>query len=258
MRTSAGLAAALLLVVSTSCKGVPEHVIQPDEMSELLADRYVAEAVVDYNNTHWRTDSQRIALRDAVYGRHGVTQADVDTSLDWYGHNIARYMDVYDHTIEILEARVARSDTRLRAEHNLTIAGDSVDVWPDSRFYAITRRSPGRNICFALNSDQNRERGDYYTWRAKFVNNSGDVSWTIVAEYADSTLEYIAERVSGNGWHEITLQTDSTRMASSIYGSLMLAGDKSTPMWLDSLSLVRSHLREDTYSRRYKQRIIKP
>ena len=101
-----------------ACKGVPDHVIPPDEMSELLADRHIAEAVVDYNGPQWRTDSQRIALRDAVYLRHGVTQADVDTSLDWYGHNIGRYMEVYDRTIEILESRITGSDARVRAEQS--------------------------------------------------------------------------------------------------------------------------------------------
>ena len=178
-----------------ACKGVPDHVIPPDEMSELLADRHIAEAVVDYNGPQWRTDSQRIALRDAVYLRHGVTQADVDTSLDWYGHNIGRYMEVYDRTIEILESRITGSDARVRAEQ-VTIAGDSVDVWPASRFYAMSRRSPARSLQFALNSDENSERGDLYTWRAKFANNQHEASWTVVAEYADSTLEYIARLCS--------------------------------------------------------------
>lgn len=135
-----GIVLVVLSAVS-ACKRVPEHVIPPDDMAELLADRHIAEAVVDYNAQQWRTDSQRMALRDAVYARYGATQADVDTSLDWYGHHLARYMEVYDRTIEILEARVASSDTRLRADQSLTIAGDSVDVWPDSRFFAIGRLS---------------------------------------------------------------------------------------------------------------------
>jgi len=258
MRLQVCAVAALCVIAALpSCKGVPDHVIQPEEMSQLLADRYIAEAVVDYNAPQWRTDSQRIALRDAVYARYGVTQADVDTSFDWYGHNMARYMEVYDRTIEILEARVAGSDTRLRTEQSLTIAGDSVDVWPDSRFFVIDWRSPGRNIDFTLNNDENRERGDYYTWRAKFVNNTYEALWTVVAEYSDSTLEYIAERVNGSGWHQITLQTDSSRTASRIYGSLMLAPGERSPQWLDSVSLVRNHLRPDTYHRRYRQRVIR-
>lgn len=248
------LAVAAMLA---ACNRVPSHVIRPDDMSELLADRYVAEAVVDYNPQVWRTDSQRMALRDAVYLRHGVSQADVDTSLDWYGHNIARYMEVYDNTISILEARLAGSDTRLRAEQSMTIAGDSVDVWPESRFYAIGRLAPSHNVAFTLNSDENRERGDYYTWRAKFANHSGESTWTIVAEYSDSTLEYIAERVNGNGWHELTLQTDSTRNATRIYGSLMLTPSERASVWLDSVSLVRNHFKESSYNRRYRQRTIR-
>ena len=240
-----------------ACKGVPDHVIPPEEMAELMADRHVADAVVDYNPQEWRTDSQRIMLRDAVYARYGVTVHDVDTSLDWYGHNIAKYMDVYDRTIEILEARVANSDTRLRTEQALSIAGDSVDVWGGSRFYAIEAMSPSRNITFSIGSDENREKGDYYTWRGKFVNHPGLSTWTIVAEYADSTMEYVVEKANGSGWHDLTLQTDSTREVSRIYGSLMLSQQDKGPVWLDSVSLVRNHINADKYSLRYRQRVIR-
>lgn len=245
-----------LLTALAACKGVPGHVLPQEEMAELLADRHVAEAVVDYNSAQWRTDSQRIALRDAVYARHGATPADVDTSLDWYAHNIARYMEVYDRTIEILEQRIARSDSRLRAEQ-VSVAGDSVDVWPFARFMAIGRRSPSHNVAFSLDKDENRERGDCYTWRVKFANNQNDGLWTVVAEYSDSTLEFISERIYGNGWHEISLQTDSTRTASRVYGSLMLRPAGRGALWLDSISLVRNHLRPDFYSRRFRQHSIR-
>lgn len=242
---------------AAACNRVPSHVIEPETMSQLLADRYVAESVVDYNQQTWRTDSDRIALRDAVYARHGVTQADVDTSLHWYAHNMARYMEVNDRTIAILEERLAGSDSRLRAERSMSIAGDSVDVWPDVRYYAVGRRSPTRNIDFALEADENREKGDLYTWRVKVSNNQPETSWTMVAEYSDSTKEYVAEKINGNGWRELSLQTDSTRTAVRIYGSLMLAVPERAAVWLDSVSLVRNHLIPENYNKRYRQRIIR-
>lgn len=256
MRRLPYILSLVALVALAACKGVPDHVLPEDEMAELLADRYVADAVVDYNMSAWRTDSQRIALRDAVYARHGATKADVDTSLDWYAHNIARYMDVCDRTIEILEKRLAGSDSRLQAEI-MSVAGDSVDVWPSSRFLALSKRSPSQNVTFSLNKDENREHGDYYTWRVKFANNQNEGLWTLVAQYSDSTLEFISERVFGNGWHEISLQTDSTRTATRIYGSLMLNPAERGALWLDSISLVRNHLRPDTYNKRYRQRSIR-
>ena len=79
----------------------------------------------------------------------------------------------------------------------------------------------------------------------------------MVAEYSDSTKEYIAEKINGNGWREISLQTDSTRTAVRIYGSLMLAVPERAAVWLDSVSLVRNHLIPDNYSKRYRQRTIR-
>lgn len=248
---------SIVVCALAACKGVPGHVLPPEKMAQLMADRHVANAVVENNSSYWRTDSQRIALRDAVYARYGATQADVDTSLYWYAHNISRYMEVCDRSIEILEQRLAGSDSRLRAEQ-ISIAGDSIDVWPYSRYMAFGRRSPSYNVNVSLDKDENREPGDYYTWRAKFSNNSKDGLWTLVAEYSDSTLEYISTRVYGNGWHEISLQTDSTRTANRIYGSLMLKPGDHGPLWLDSISMVRSHLRPDRYSKRFSQRTLKP
>ncbi|MDE6108861.1 MAG: hypothetical protein K2F72_01070, partial [Muribaculaceae bacterium] len=181
----------------------------------------------------------------------------VDTSFEWYGHNMARYMDVSDRTIAILEERLAGSDSRIRAERSMSVAGDSVDVWPDSRFYAVSRRSPTRNITFALDADDNREKGDLYTWRVKVANNQTESGWTMVAEYSDSTKEYISEKINGNGWREINLQTDSTRTAVRIYGSLMLAVPERAAVWLDSVSLVRNHLIPENYSKRYRQRTLR-
>ncbi|MDE6269875.1 MAG: DUF4296 domain-containing protein [Muribaculaceae bacterium] len=245
-----------VLGLLAACKGVPGHVLSEEKMARLLADRHVAEAVVDNNGQHWRTDSQRIALRDAVYARYGVTQADVDTSLDWYAHNISRYMEVYDRTIEILEKRLAGSDSRLRAVQ-VSVAGDSIDVWPYSRYMALGSRSPSHNVNFSLDKDDNRERGDYYTWRMKFANNVNDGLCTMVVEYSDSIMEFVSTRLYGNGWQEISIQTDSTRTATRIYGSLMLRPGDRGPLWLDSISLVRSHLRPDRYGKRYSQRSVR-
>ncbi|MDE6458729.1 MAG: DUF4296 domain-containing protein, partial [Muribaculum sp.] len=82
------IGAALLFL---SCDRTPDYVISPDDMASLLVDIHKGEGVVDLNSSAYRGDSARKVLKQSRYMRHGVTAEQVDTSLEWYGHNIEKY-----------------------------------------------------------------------------------------------------------------------------------------------------------------------
>lgn len=248
------LAAGIVLV--SSCSKVPSHVIQPEEMANLLADVHISESVIEMNRANYRTDSSKQALRTAVYERHGVTQAQVDTSFEWYGRNISYYMDVYNRTIEILDHRLIETGNRIAAENAISIAGDSVDIWPNPRFIALNDRLPSREIMFSFQRDHNWEKGDSYTWRAKFFHNSGEGRWGLAVEYANGTVEFINNTFSGDGWKEISLFCDSTQIPVKIYGYLDAMNSDRSATWIDSIAMVRNRLHPDSYSRRFRQKTV--
>lgn len=250
-------AAVAVILAVTSCNRVPSYVIEPDEMASLMADMHIAESVVDLNRRDYPSDSMLSVMKQSVLARHGVTQAQLDTSFDWYGHNIGRYMEVYDRTIEILETRIAETGNRIAAEA-VSVAGDSVDVWSNSPFISVSDLSPSKIVTFALNRDENLEAGDSYTWRAKFVNNSEPSVWSIVAEYGDGAREVINSDINGDGWQEIKLVTDSTRIIECIYGYMSLRPKQHTTLWADSIMLIRNRLNSEAYNQRYRQRMVTP
>lgn len=254
MKKLFGILTATMLLAA--CSHVPRHVIQPEAMSQLMADVHTAEAVIDMHRGYYARDSVKQALKQSVYARHNVSAEQVDSSLAWYGRNITRYMDVYDRTIEILEQRLIESGNRVAAEAALSIAGDSVDVWPYARFLAINDRVPTHTVTFAYGRDENWERGDMYVWRAKFFNGGSDNAsrWTIAAEYADGTVEYITQAVGGDGWRELAFYTDSLRDATHLYGLLEAANRPGTTLALDSIEMVRKRVDRENYSRRYSIR----
>lgn len=256
-RRSRYIVLALTCILAASCSKVPSYVIQPDEMAALLADIHVGESVIDLNRQQYRTDSTKMLLKQSVLARHGVSQHDLDTSMEWYGRNISYYMDVYDKTIEILERRISETGNRIAAE-NISVAGDSVDVWSAAIIMAVNRLSPSRYITFSLQKDENWERGDSYTWRARFTN-SPDVSvWGIMADYADGSTEYITTDVSGEGWREISFIADSTKDARRIYGYLNVAVRPGSTLWADSIMLIRNRLQPEKYRHRFQQLRLVP
>lgn len=256
-RTSKYYAIATIALIAASCSKVPDYVIPPDKMASLMADIHIGESVVDLNRMDYPTDSDRMLMKQSVLIKHGVTQEQLDTSFDWYGHNISYYMDVYDKTIEILEKRISETGNRIAAEA-ISIAGDSVDVWTNAHFLVVNSLSPSQYVTFSLNRDQNWESGDSYTWRAKFTNNAGSSTWGIMADYSDGSSEFNTTELSGDGWQEIQFVSDSTKTAERIYGYIKFEPKASSTLWADSIMLVRNRLAKDKYNRHYHQKRVVP
>lgn len=234
----------------TACNRVPDTVIQPEQMAQLMADIHIGESVMELNSSNFVTDSSRMAVKQSIYMRHGVDKAKVDSSMMWYGRHIDNYMKVYDRTVEILEERLDMTG-KVLAEGGMTVAGDSADIWIYPRYMAMNSRMPSEFVTFHARRDANWEVGDCYTWRAKVVNNPGMARWTIAIDYSDGTTEIVSDIISGDGWKELLMPTDSTRTALSVYGTLHVPSRKSHTTKLDSISLVRSRVNPTNYARRY-------
>lgn len=223
-------------------------------MAELMADVHMGEAVVDLNRSLFPNDSSKQLMKQSIYQKHGVTSEQVDSSFMWYGQNITYYMEVYDKTIEILEHRLIETGNRIAANASLSIAGDSVDVWPNARFISFNDRLPSRSVMFNFSRDRNWDRGDNYTWRAKFFNHEDGSRWLVGVEYADGTIEYQEQGITGSGWKEIRLVTDSLLEPVRIFGMLHGANRPGTEMRLDSIEMVRKRVDRNIYNLRFAYR----
>ncbi|MDE6575034.1 MAG: DUF4296 domain-containing protein [Muribaculaceae bacterium] len=242
---------SLAIPLLCACSKVPRGIIAPHDMAMLLADLHTGEAVVDLNHSTYYNDSLRLTLKQSVYLRHGVSSEQVDSSLAWYGRNIGKYMDVYDETIEILEQRLIESGNRVAGEASLSIAGDSVDVWPNARFITVSERMPSRTLTFSFSRDNNWEPGDVYTWRVKLFNHYGVSQWMLASEYEDGTVEYMSSEITGDGRKEIIFISDSTQQAVRVFGYFVASARRGTEMRMDSIEMIRKRLDPSIYSRRY-------
>ena len=256
-RTLPLLCAAYICGALSACKNVPEGIIEPDTMAQLLADLHTGEAVVDANRRNYPQERDRAALKEAIYDKYGVSGEEVDSSLAWYGRNIRKYVEVCDKSIEILEHRMIQSGNRLAAANALAVSGDSVDIWPYPRFIHVSPRGATRSLTFNFSHDENWDSGDIYTWRAKFANTSGTTNWGIVTEYADGKTETLHASFAGDGWQEITFFTDTVQPAARIYGYLTLSGKNADDAFIDSMGIVRKRFNETLYSQHYRQRKLK-
>ncbi len=242
----------LALIAVFGCRRTPGHVIGPDDMAEIMADLNMAEAVVETNYATFPNDSVRNVLRQSVYMSHGVTEAQFDTSMVWYGRNIDRYIEMCERTVEILEERQQKLGAQMADRMAVSVSGDSVDVWQSSHYLNLNRRMPSQIVYFTLSADDNWQRGDYYTWRMKMINGEPSMRWGFMAEYDDGSVETLNISTPGRDWTEASFYTDSTKTMKEIRGYADFG--EQTGLYVDSISLVRKRLAPGKYSSRYRQR----
>lgn len=248
--------AVLAAAVVLSCSRTPSGVLSKGEMAELLADIHVGEAVVENNYNDYLSDSAKKVVKQAILEKHGVTQAELDSSFMWYGKHLDRYIEVYEETADILQKRLDNAGAIGASMSGGAVAGDSVDVWAGARNFELSRRSPSDIVAFVLKHDDNWESGDIYTWRVKLHNSPVMARFDLNADYVDGTTEVLSTTFAGDGWHEITFYTDSTRQASRIYGDMRLDIGRDRPVFVDSVELIRNRLQPHVYPMRYRQRLF--
>lgn len=255
-KTLVGIAIAVAAVVM-ACNGVPDGVLGNEQMAQLMADMRMADAVVSVNSSDYRNPAAKLALRDAVFRRHGVSEDQFDSSLVWYGHNVGKYQEMTDRSIEILQDRLEKAGSAAVAAA-MSVAGDSVDIWESARLYTFTKQSPTDFVTFHLTPDRNWEPGDVYTWHTRFVLSPENAMWAMTAEYDDGVTEFVQSNLvpGSSGRQELTFFTDSTRNAKSISGWLIVKSNDRRPAVIDSVGLIRRRRYDPQGSRRTQRRII--
>lgn len=242
------------ITLFSGCNSTPDEVLPQEKMAQLLADIHIGESIVDVERTKYYNDSLKKTVKQSILVKHGVSQAQLDTSFAWYGHNIEEYIAVYDRVIEILDEDIKSLGTNKDEQLSLSLDGDSVDTWQYIRHYSFTPNSPSEFISFNLPKDQYWEKGDYYVWRLKLINNISQIKWGIAADYSDGSSEFINATISNEGWNEITLITDSTKTLNRVYGYIHAKADDNENIYLDSLSLVRQRANSSIYRQHFSQK----
>lgn len=248
-----GIIAAALMA---GCSRTPSGIIPPDRMASLMADIHRGDAVVELDSRSFRDDSTRRALKQSILMKHGVSQAEFDSSLMWYGRNMPLYVEVYDDVVASLEddirkARVSK-DSRIGFGGSRRILdGDTVDLWTGSKSARISPATASEFITFHLSSDRTWDRGDSYHLSTVTSGSRSASTRTIVVEYLDGSAEYVVDNQGGDGYHVTDIYLNPDKEASRIYGSIHCVPAAGEVVFVDSISLIRTRQQPaDTLARR--------
>lgn len=196
------VAAAALMV---SCKpSVPSEYIQPDDMEDLIYDYHVAQGIAMQQDGS--QDYNRRLNFELVLKKHGLTQAQFDSSLVYYYTRADRFQEIYKHVQERLNNEAEKygaavSEGPIKAA---SLSGDTADIWKGNRALMLLNDRPYHLYQFAQKADTAYRAGDSFmlsmntTWLMQQGNRQATVYLAITYANDSTVKQYSTVSSSGN------------------------------------------------------------
>ena len=265
----------LSLSVVASCIDRPDVVLDEEQMIDLLVDVHRAEGLLEMQQQQGVGYGADLELYQkeviaAVLQKHGVSRSRYDSSLMWYAQHLKLLTRVYGHV-----------DERLKEEHEMwslqvtetrdfvsSMAGDSVDLWTLREHLILDHRRYSDILFWEIPSDSNFVDGDTLRWRftiRQLLPGQKVLASISLTKYEPTEEElrrqgkkkqneplgapigFDAKTITKNGECQLIARADSLQPFRSVILGLVLMNDsnKAAPVFVDSISLLRTHLKNE-------------
>ncbi len=254
----------LLLTIASCSVEVPSDIISPGKMERILYDYHQAQGMADAADGN--VANNRYALIQQVFKKHGVTEAEFDSSMVWYSAHSEYLVKMYKH----IDARLEKASAELGFDassdvySNLSSYGDTAVVWRNTN--VCLRNNVGQNLVgYKIHTDSTFLLGDTYElrFRNRFVVQSGQSEGyaLLVAHFDNDSIASVTTRVAGSFDVSIKIpQSELTDTAALSYLQVVFyypyeSADSATFMlWMvNNPMLVRFHRLEPLDGDEYEE-----
>lgn len=239
-----GIKAAALVLLALpllcACEKRPDGVLSQSDMADLTADLELAEAYVEQAGGEFSSDSARKVLRQSVFLEHGVTEKEYAATVDWYGHHIDQYTKMYDKVLEKLRKDAGKTVDK---EDEMSVR----NLWRGSRMFTFMPNDFAPGISFELEGED-ISLGDKLSWGMRISGSGQRLTAFLGADYPDGQTRYVTRSAMQPGKLKLTLQTDSLKIPTRIYGYLHIDDAPAATIWVDSIALIPEPLDSRSYS----------
>ena len=246
----------LAVVGLLGCKpGTPSQYIQPADMEDILYDYHLGQAVAQLEEgvSMEQRNFDRSVNMAAVLKKHGVTQAEFDSSLVFYYTHSERFEKMYKRVAERLSdeaLKLGASEGEVERYATLGQNGDTANVWEGNRTAVLIPYAPYNRVNFRQECDTTYHQGDTFLFNlmADFMYQSGtrDAVVCLAARLDNDSVVSRVNHISVSGINQLRLNIDEDRSVKELYGYFYLGkgNDKSATlklMFLKDIRLIRFH-----------------
>lgn len=243
----------LFMLLLSACDNRPKDVLSRGKMEDVLYDYHLMQGVIDQLPTSEDRITKAQDYINSVYEKHGITEAQFDSSIIYYNRHPKDLHKIYTNLKERYsevneEVQIVNGNNDMMAI--FSTGGDTTNLWSGARMLALHQKDLLNHESFTIHADTSFRRNDQFilTLTPVFVKedmNDYDISLSVGLGvlYTDGKHTGVSRLLSNPGTQQLTLQTDSDRDIKSITGFFYYQGKKTSRnlCLIDDISLVRMH-----------------
>ena len=242
----------LFILTIMACEDRPQNVLSRSEMEDVLYDYHMMQGIINQLPGEERTEKAQDYI-NAVYEKHGITEAQFDTSIIYYNRHAEDLHKIYKNLKERYNA--ANEEIQIVNGNNDMMAiyetgGDTTNLWSSASLYAFHNKSLLNKESFTIHADSSFHKNDQLilTLTPLFIRESRDdydisLSVGLSVMYTDGKHIGTTRTITNNGTQQLTLKTDAEKEVKSVTGFFYYWGKKTMRNLciVDNISLVRMH-----------------
>ena len=220
-------------------------------MEDVLFDYHLVQGMIDQMNSEQRQENQRYL--DAVFKKHGITEADFDSSMVWYNRNGILLKEIYAD----LNKRYKDLDEelKLRSGNNNILTtfsqtGDTANIWTGDQLILLRPQYILNKEVFTLKADSNFYRKDKFKLYATayFVKEIKDdrecnLNIGITVQYKNGKTIGTTRTLDYNGPIELSIDATEDEDIEALHGYFFYRGKETMRnlVLINQIALVRMH-----------------
>ncbi len=243
----------MCVALLTACTPqVPSRYIQPDEMEDILYDYHLTQAIAERGQDRKTRNFNQSLYYYAVLEKHGISEAEFDSSLVYYYTYTNRLDKIYGSVYKRLEDEAMRLGTTvgdINKYSQYSADGDTANVWNDVSMVTLMPEPPYNKFAFKIETDTTYKPADTFLFQfdADFLmeNGSKEAVAYLVYKYENDSVMTYHNVVRRNGPTQLRVTSDSKMRLKEIFGFIYFGyGSRSDGLkilFADRIQLIRFH-----------------
>lgn len=242
-----------LLFALVACDDRPDNILSRSKMEDVLFDYHITQGLIEQLPLDQRESKAREYI-NAVFEKHGICEADFDSSAVYYNRHAKDLYKIYSN----LNDRYAKMNEELQLQNgnnDMTTVfiggGDTTNIWNAPRLVMLRNKELLNHESFTIHADSTFHQHDQIIMRFTpvFINdNQGsnrdvqlNVGLSIV--YKDGKSVSTTKLYNYGDWQQIMLKAEEDKDIMSITGFFFYKGKKDVRnvCFVSGIELIRMH-----------------
>lgn len=242
------LAIACVSLFAACTNKRPSDVLSHKKLEAILYDYHMAQSMVGElpSSERYKKD----LYFDYVYAKHGITAAQLDSSLVYYARHPKELSLMYVSLSDRVERdiqRIKEVDVPLVQYKSVPVEGDSADLWFDAHLLHMSPSAVNNRFSTVVPYDTNFKANDSFEWSGEvlFMNPLPDslyryVRLALMVEYDNDSLSTVDTLLYTSGTYHLTIADTMNVKLRNVLGDVYYKGrDTSGDVLLYDMSLMR-------------------